>query len=140
MATKKQKKQEIGVKVAAVGRRREATAIATVTAGNGTMLVNGMPVEKYFSDIHLRAALGRPFEVTETVGKYSVSVRVSGGGEAGQLGAVVMAIARALVKLNEGFRAPLRKAGLLTRDSRTRERRKVGTGGKARRQKQSPKR
>ena len=75
------------------------------------------------------------------MGKYYVTVKVVGGGKKGQLGATVHGIARALAKLDaDTLRAPLKKAGLLTRDSRVRERRKVGTGGKARRKKQSPKR
>jgi len=75
------------------------------------------------------------------VGKYYVTVKVVGGGKNGQLDAVVHGIARAFDKADrEKFRPPLKRAGLLTRDARVRERRKVGTGGKARRKKQSPKR
>lgn len=82
-----------------------------------------------------------PFRATNTIGKYSLTIKVEGGGKSGQLEAVVHGISRALQLLDkEKFRPILKKKGFLTRDARVRERRKVGTGGKARRKKQSPKR
>lgn len=127
-------------KISAVGRRREAVAMVTIVVGKGDVVVNKTPAEKYFPGKQAEVVLKRPFEVTETLGKYSVFVRAWGGGKVGQLGAVVLGMSRALVKTDESLRSRLRRAGLLTRDPRQRERRKVGTGGKARRQKQSPKR
>ena len=125
----------------AVGRRRTAAARVRLFKGKGKSEVNEAPIEKYFPGEIFKDAYTKPFELTETLGKYYVTVRVVGGGKKGQLGATVHGIARALSKLDvETLRPPLKKAGLLTRDPRKRERRKVGTGGKARRKRQSPKR
>lgn len=125
----------------AVGRRRQAVARVRLLKGKDQSMVNEMPIGKYFRTELAKVKWGMPFDLTETAGKYYVTVRVVGGGLQGQLDAVVHGIARAFAKLDpEKYRLVLKKAGLLTRDARTRERRKVGTGGKARRQKQSPKR
>lgn len=125
----------------AVGRRRESSARVRLHKGDGQNIVNDQPIGQYFPGVIARGSWMKPFELTETTGKYYITVRVVGGGKNGQLGAVVLGTARTLEKLNtEKFRPALKKAGLLTRDDRTRERRKVGTGGKARRKKQSPKR
>ena len=132
----------------AVGRRKTATARvrlykgASVTGHEGVqLLVNNKPAEVYFPGDTWKAAYRRPFVITETLTKMSASVVVAGSGKAAQLGAVVHGVSRALSLLDrEKYRAILKSAGLLTRDSRAKERRKVGTGGKARRQKQSPKR
>lgn len=125
----------------AIGRRREASARVRLHKGKEESTVNGVLIGKYFPGDIMRSRWARPFELTGTQGKYYVTVKVEGGGKNGQLGAVVHGIARALVKENEKtFRASLKEAGLLTRDARKKERRMVGTGGKARRQKQSPKR
>lgn len=124
-----------------VGRRRSASARVRLFKGRSQSEVNKIAIEEYFPGEVAKDYYTRPFKLTETWGKYYVTVRVVGGGKRGQLGATVHGIARAFSKLDaEKFRAPLKKAGLLTRDSRVRERRKVGTGGKARRKKQSPKR
>jgi len=125
----------------AVGKRREATARVRLFRGKGESLVNGQPIAQYFSGIVSESVWKKPFRLTETTEKYFVSVKVVGGGIQGQLEASTHGIAKSLSKANpEKFRAILKTAGLLTRDSRIRERRKIGTGGKARRQKQSPKR
>lgn len=125
----------------AVGRRRSASARVRLFKGSEQSMVNDMPIGVYFPGEINRVYWQRPFELTNTLGKYYVTVKVVGGGKRGQLEAVVHGIARALAKLDEEkFRPPLKKAGLLTRDARVRERRKVGMGGKARRKKQSPKR
>ena len=125
----------------AVGRRRSASARVRLFKGRSQSLVNDAPIEEYFPGEIFKDYFTKPFKLTETLGKYYVTVKVVGGGKKGQLGATVHGIARALAKLDaENLRSPLKKAGLLTRDSRVRERRKVGTGGKARRKKQSPKR
>jgi len=125
----------------AVGRRRKASARVRLFKGKGENLINGKPAEKYFTDSLSKARWLLPFKILDLKDNYFVTVKVTGGGLQGQLDAVVHGISRALGKLNpEKFRTPLKTAGLLTRDARIRERRKVGTGGKARRKKQSPKR
>lgn len=125
----------------AVGRRRRASARARLFKGRGESTVNGLPIEKYFPGEVNKALWQKPFVLTETEGKYYISAKVVGSGKRGQLEAVVLGISRAYSKADpEKFRAPLKKAGLLTRDSRARQRRMVGMGGKARRKKQSPKR
>ncbi len=125
----------------AVGRRRSASARVRLFKGRSQSLVNDLSIEEYFPGEVSKDYFTKPFKLTDTLGKYYVTVKVVGGGKRGQLGATVHGIARTLAKLDaEKLRSPLKKAGLLTRDSRVRERRKVGTGGKARRKKQSPKR
>ncbi len=123
-----------------LGRRREASARVRLHKGKGENTVNDKPLNVYFSGKVNETLLARPFVLTGTESKYFMTVKVNGGGPNGQLGAVVLGIARALVTIKKEFRAPLKKAGLLSRDPRTKERRKVGMGGKARRKKQSPKR
>lgn len=125
----------------AVGRRRSASARVRLYRGKGKSTVNEMPIEKYFPGPINEDVWSKPFKILDVSDKYYVTVRVVGGGKQGQLDAVTHGIARAFAELNkEDFRTPLKSAGLLTRDARVRERRKAGTGGKARRQKQSPKR
>jgi len=132
----------------AVGRRKTTIARvrmynkASVPGMEGVQLsVNGKSAEAYFGGNANAAAYRKPFILTETLNKFSASVVVAGGGVAAQLDAIVHGISRALSTLDrEKFRNTLKTAGLLTRDPRKRERRKVGTGGKARRAKQSPKR
>ena len=132
----------------AVGRRKTANArvriykSASVPGMDGVQLsINGKPAEAYFPGETAKSAYRKPFIITDTLTKMSASVVVLGSGKMGQLDAVVHGIARALSLLDrEAFRATLKTAGLLTRDPRTRQRRMIGTGGKARRAKQSPKR
>jgi small subunit ribosomal protein S9 len=124
-----------------VGRRRTSSCRVRLYRGKGENTVNGMPMGKYFEGEIAKKALAKPFGATETSDKYYFSAKVVGGGKSGQLSAVILAIARALVKASvEKNRVPLKKLGLLTRDSRIRQRRMVGMGGKSRRKKQSPKR
>ncbi len=124
-----------------VGRRKESSARVRLYRGKAENTVNAMPAVKYFPGALAQKMLAKPFGATETSDKFYYTARVVGGGKEGQLAAVTLGIARALLKLSpEKNRTPLRKLSLLTRDSRIRERRMVGTGGKARRQKQSPKR
>lgn len=125
----------------ASGRRKSASARVRLHKGEGQNMVNGKVIGEYFPGEIARVAWSKPFELTETTGKYYVTAKVAGGGKAAQLTAVVHGIARALSALNaDKYRKAVKKAGLLTRDSRARERRMVGTGGRARKQKQSPKR
>ncbi len=133
-------KKELKNYTYAVGRRKEASARVRLYKGNKESLVNGEVIGKYFPGDAMRSKWQLPFSLTQTEGKYYVTVRVLGGGKNGQLEATVHGIARAFAKLNEKFKSSLKPAGLLTRDARKKERRMVGTGGKARRKKQSPKR
>ncbi len=125
----------------AVGRRKSASARVRLFKGKGENLVNDLAAEKYFPGPVAKILLDRPFVLTEALGKYYFTAKIVGSGKNGQLQALIHGVARALSLADrEKFRSPLKKAGLLTRDSRERERRMVGTGGKARRAKQSPKR
>lgn len=123
------------------GKRKESSARVRIFRGKGENIVNGISAEKYFPGVVMGGSWKKPFRVTETSDKYYFSAKVVGGGKQGQLDAVVNGIAKALVKVSEEkYKKELRKFGLLTRDSRIRQRRMVGMGGKSRRQKQSPKR
>jgi len=124
----------------AVGRRKSAVARVRLFNGKGESTVNGKPMKDYFPGDVNAFAFTESFKTVDASDKYYVTVKVSGGGVQGQVEAVSLGIARALEKSKKDFRPALKKAGLLTRDARVRERRKVGTGGKARRKKQSPKR
>jgi small subunit ribosomal protein S9 len=112
--------------VIVVGRRKTATARVILKAGSGSVTVNNRPLENYFPVDALRKDILKPFEITETSGRYDVVVNVSGGGPTGQAGAIRLGIARALVAANEDLRLPLRQHGLLTRDPRMVERKKYG--------------
>lgn len=125
----------------AVGRRKTAVATVKLFKGKGNSEVNGVAVEKYFPTENAKIVYQKPFVVTKTMDKYYFQSKLTGGGKEGQVEALSLAISRALKKIDEtAFGPTLRQAGLLTVDARVRERRMVGTGGKARRQKQSPKR
>ena len=125
----------------AVGRRKSASARVRLFRGKGENTVNGRLIGEYFPGSIMKDKWTKPFKTVEVTDKYYISAKVVGGGLNGQLDAVVGGIAKALAKEKvDKFRTPLKKAGLLTRDPRIRERRKAGTGGKARRKKQSPKR
>ena len=126
--------------ITAVGRRKEAMARIRVTAGNGQIIINGKPIGEYFSGLVFQKIYSKPLEITKTMGKYSISVKVEGGGKVSQLGAVVHGIARAISKQDPTLRTILKKEGFLTRDPRAKERRKYGHAQKARAMKQSPKR
>ena len=127
--------------VEGIGRRKTAVARVRVYAEAGDFIVNGKPVGEYFKNVTNSPVLfNRPFHVTETLGNWAVYVKVSGSGLASQLDAVVHGLARALVNKNEDYKLILRQNGLLTRDPRMKETRKIGMGGKARRKRQSPKR
>jgi small subunit ribosomal protein S9 len=108
------------------GRRKCAIAQVKLTSGSGDITINGKPYMQFFPLVDHRRTVEQAFLVTDTVGKYNIEVRIVGGGVTGQAGAIKHGIARALVHLNEEFRAPLRQHGLLTRDSRIKERKKYG--------------
>lgn len=138
--------------VLGVGRRLEAVArvrlyskesiqLNDLEMKKGEIYVNSLPALKYFGSLIAEVVYLGPLKATSTLGKFIISIKVEGGGKSGQLGAVVHGIARALNLIDrEKYHSVLRKNGFLTRDSRIRQRRKVGMGGKSRRKKQSPKR
>ncbi len=131
-------KKENGVSV--VGRRKEAIARVRLMNGNGVITVNGKPIAEYFLGQVFQRLYSRPLELTKTVGKYSISVKVEGGGRTSQLGAFIHGLSRAIAKIDPALRVTLKKDGLLTRDARAKERKKYGNAQKARAKKQSPKR
>lgn len=123
-----------------LGRRKSATARVRVLNGKGNVVINGKSAEEYFADSKsLLAELTTPFVALDMVGKYDVSVVVSGGGHASQVDAIRLGIAKALVVMNEELKPTLRKAELLGRDPREKERKKFGLKG-ARKQRQFTKR
>lgn len=125
----------------AVGRRKTSIARVRLYSGRGENVVNGKTVSEYFPSAVELKLWELPFEVTKTAGKYYASVKVVGGGKKSQLSAALHGVSRALNAVDTAnFHTALKSKGLLTRDSRERQRRKIGTGGKARRQKSSPKR
>jgi small subunit ribosomal protein S9 len=108
------------------GKRKCAIAQVKLFSGKGQIMVNGKPYEDFFPRLEHRRTIEQPFKTTDTVGKYNVEVKVTGGGVTGQAEAIRHGIARALVATNEQFRPLLRQEGLLTRDARIKERKKYG--------------
>lgn len=151
--TKKAPKQTLSY-YEGVGRRKSAVArvrvylpkkgtvvMGDVTHKAGAFILNGKPLEKVFISNADQIMCRKPLVVTDSVEQYVVMVKSLGGGVSSQVGAIIHGLARALVQVpSTDLRLKLRGEGFLTRDARIRERRKVGTGGKARRKKQSPKR
>ena len=125
----------------ALGRRKSATARVRLQSGKGNVVINGKPAAEYFENSKtLLAELVRPFGILEIEqAKFDISVVVSGGGHAGQADAIRLGIAKSLVILNEDYKSTLRRAELLSRDPRERERKKFGLKG-ARKQRQFTKR
>ncbi len=115
--------------IQAVGRRKEAVCRLYLKPGSGKWDVNGRTLGDYFPRPTLVSAIQQPFTLTDSLGRFDVKAVLDGGGVAGQAGAVRLAIARALVKLDEGNRKKLREFGLLTRDAREVERKKPGRAG-----------
>ena len=136
--TSKTPKKSANTYVYALGRRKAAVATVKLFSGKGESTINTRALNKYFPLTFSRLEL--PFKTTETEGKFHFSAKIVGGGRTGQLAALILALSRALKKGNADLTLVLAQAGLLTVDARVRERRMVGTGGKARKQKQSPKR
>lgn len=112
-----------------LGRRKSAVARVRIRPGAGGFLVNGRPVDEFFRTIQSQKRVREPLVVTETATSYDIAVNVEGGGPTGQADAVLLGIARALKKLNPGYDDVLRANGLLTRDSRMKERKKYGRRG-----------
>ena len=121
------------------GRRKTSVARVWLRPGQGTITVNRRVFEDYFPRETLRMMIAQPFQLTNTLGQFDVAVNVGGGGNAGQAGAIRHGIARALLTFDDKLRQTLKRAGLLTRDPRMRERKKYGQPG-ARKQFQYSKR
>jgi small subunit ribosomal protein S9 len=111
------------------GRRKSATARVYLRPGKGDIKVNKREIETYFPNETLRMIIRQPLQLTDTVAKFDVLVNVDGGGVSGQAGAVRHGIARALLEFNSELRKKLKRAGLLTRDPRMKERKKYGQKG-----------
>jgi len=121
------------------GRRKSAVARVFLNPGKGDIVVNGKPVDEFFSRETGRIIVRQPLALTDSLSRFDIHVNVSGGGESGQAGAVRHGITRALIDYDETLKPALKKAGLVTRDAREVERKKVGLH-KARRRKQFSKR
>jgi small subunit ribosomal protein S9 len=121
------------------GRRKDAVARVFLKKGKGAIVVNGKPVDEYFARETGRMIVRQPLNLTNHADTFDILVNVHGGGESGQAGAVRHGITRALIDYDETLKPPLKKAGLVTRDAREVERKKVGLRG-ARRRKQFSKR
>ena len=121
------------------GRRKSSTARVFLRSGSGKIVVNGRPVDEFFGRETSRMIVRQPLVVSQMSDKFDVTVTVEGGGITGQAGAIRLGIARALVEYNDTLKGDLRKAGLMTRDAREVERKKVGLH-KARRATQFSKR
>jgi small subunit ribosomal protein S9 len=121
------------------GRRKSAVARVFIKPGKGDIQVNGKPLDVFFSRETGRMVVRQALEVTSHLGTFDITVNVTGGGESGQAGAVRHGIARALIDYDAALKPALKKAGLVTRDAREVERKKVGLH-KARRRKQFSKR
>ena len=108
------------------GRRKTSTARVYLKSGSGEITVNKRPLDQYFGREVARMIVRQPLELAELTDKFDINVSVKGGGGFGQAGAIRHGITRALIEYDEGLRAPLRKAGFVTRDAREVERKKVG--------------
>ena len=116
-------------RVYATGRRKEAAARVWLRPGSGSITVNRKPLEQYFPRKVLHMIVNQPFALTETGTIYDVWCTVRGGGHSGQAGAIRHGLAQALSRIDGGLRPKLKKAGMLTRDSRRVERKKYGRPG-----------
>ncbi len=124
----------------ALGRRKSATARVRLKGGKGSITINGKPAEEYFAGSQaLLTKLNMPFTAIEQENKFDITVLVDGGGQAGQVDAIRLGIAKTLVLMNEDLKGTLKRADLLSRDPRERERKKFGLKG-ARKQRQFTKR
>lgn len=112
-----------------LGRRKSAVARVRIRPGAGGFLVNGRPVNEFFPTLQTQVRTQEPLRITATQGTYDVFCNVNGGGPTGQSDAVMLGLARALKTVNPGFEDVLRQNGLLTRDSRMKERKKYGRRG-----------
>ena len=111
------------------GRRKTSTARVYLRPGSGEVQVNRKPFDRYFPNETLRMIIRQPLQLTETAGKFDLLINVTGGGPAGQAGAIRHGITRALIEFNADLRPALKHAGLVTRDPRIKERKKYGQKG-----------
>lgn len=139
--------EAVGKRKSAVARVRfyilakeKEIALGDSKIKKGEIFINRKPIFDYFKGAVAKIKYEQPFILTNSLERFAVSIYVSGGGQQGQLDAIIHGISRALQLADKSNRPILKKKGYLTRDARIKERRKVGTGGKARRKKQSPKR
>jgi len=112
-----------------IGKRKNAVARVWIKEGRGLVIINKRPIKDYITRETDELLIMQPFELTDTLGKYDILVTVRGGGISGQAGAIRHGVSRALVMINPDLRPPLKKAELLTRDSRIKERKKYGLRG-----------
>jgi small subunit ribosomal protein S9 len=115
--------------ICSTGRRKTSVARVYLVPGEGRVLINKKDADEYLGRATLKMIIMQPFEVTGTMGEYDVKVNVNGGGISGQAGAIKHGISRALLKVSDEHRKPLKKAGYLTRDAREVERKKYGQRG-----------
>ena len=108
------------------GRRKSSVARVRLYPGTGAITINGKDIDAYFGLDTLKLIINQPFGVTGTEGKFDIVANVTGGGFSGQAGAIRHGVSRALLLADDTFRAPLKKAGFLTRDPRMKERKKYG--------------
>ena len=111
------------------GRRKSSVARVRLVPGDGQIIINGREIESYIPFAALRDVVKQPLVATETTGSYNILVNVNGGGYTGQAGAIRHGIARALLQVDPEYRPTLKRAGLLTRDARMKERKKYGLKG-----------
>ncbi|MBF0498123.1 MAG: 30S ribosomal protein S9 [Deltaproteobacteria bacterium] len=116
-------------KLYATGKRKTSIARVYMAPGSGNVEVNKRDIDSYFGRKTAKMIIMQPLELTETVGKFDIKVNVCGGGISGQAGAIKHGISKALLEYNPDFRAILKKAGFITRDSRVKERKKYGMRG-----------
>ncbi len=117
------------VKYYATGKRKTSVARVWILPGDGRILVNNTPVDEYFLRDTSLIIIKQPFDLTGTWGRFDVKATVKGGGLSGQAGALRHGISKALLDVDPGYRTTLKKAGLLTRDARVKERKKYGLKG-----------
>jgi len=110
----------------ATGKRKAAIARVWMRSGEGNVVINKRPIDDYLTTEIAKMIVTQPLELTNTMGRYDITVNVRGGGFSGQVGAIKHGISLALLKINPEFREPLKKAGFITRDSRIKERKKYG--------------
>jgi small subunit ribosomal protein S9 len=110
----------------ATGKRKTAIARVWMKMGDGKIIINKRPIDEYLSTEIAKMIVAQPLELTNTMGRYDITVNVKGGGYSGQVGAIKHGISRVLLKISPEFKEPLRKGGFLTRDSRIKERKKYG--------------
>ena len=113
----------------AIGRRKSSIARVIMSVGKGSCTINKREIKDYYGRNTLKMMLEQPLNILQLKGNYDITVKVNGGGLSGQAGAIRLGIAKCLEQINPDFRSPLKKAGMMTRDSREVERKKYGQPG-----------